>query len=432
MIRRRVDVAKNNASVGRTDDNMRNMANIGEQRRLRKKVFAFLLVPLVILAVSRSLHASSIKVINTNDGTLLPLPVSASSRSEVLKTIDSNTTNISCRKESVQHKVVLDHIEILPPATAKSFLDQRILCFIPIISTADNVKKASEIRHKTWGKHCDKLIFASNATDHELGLFKVEVTRDNYWHLWEKQRETMRHIWRTNGQDYDWFVKADLDTYIIMENLKSYLASDEIQSQIGQPLILGRRLARPEEKWHKGFDHNESLVEEFLRKSDNKFIYVDGGAGYVMNREYLKTFYQSMDEYFCLSGREERTFPEDVALGFCMGYQGYFPYNTRDEFKRERFHMFSPRAMYDLNVHDEAAWWVRFHDDVGGVKNGEDCCSTTSISFHRLKEPDALLNMQRQLYDCPKEIVVDKQEEDEHSRLLKSRMRRKQLALLNI
>lgn len=293
-----------------------------------------------------------------------------------------------------QHKVVLDRIEILP--NDSEALNTRVLCFIPIISTDHNARALDVMQ--TWGKRCDKLVFASNATDSDIGAVKVDIPTEDWAHLWQKQRETMRHIWQVYGEEYDWFLKADLDTYVIVENLKAYLASEEIQSKKDQPLILGRRVSRREEKWYQGFDHNKTLVDEFLKTSHNKFHYTMGGAGYVMNQKYMEKFYDSMDEHFCLSSEQEMTFPEDVGINFCMGNIGVYPYNTRDELGRERFHLRTPEALFNVDGTDESAWLYKVHRDVGGIKGGADCCSPASITFHHIKGQGALYDFERMIY----------------------------------
>lgn len=303
-------------------------------------------------------------------------------------------TKTKRKNQNRQHKVVLDRIEILP--NDSDALNAKVLCFIPIISTDHNARALDVMN--TWGKRCDKLVFASNATDSNIGAVKVDVSTEDWAHLWEKQRETMRHIWQVYGEEYDWFLKADLDTYVIVENLKAYLASEEIQSKKDEPLILGRRVSRREEKWYQGFDHNKTLVDEFLKTSHNKFHYTMGGAGYVMNHKYMEKFYDVMDKHFCLSSEKEMTFPEDVGINFCMGNIGVYPYNTRDELGRERFHLRSPEALFNVDGTDKSAWLYKVHRDVGGIKGGVDCCSPASITFHHVKGPGALYDFERMIY----------------------------------
>ena len=42
-------------------------------------------------------------------------------------------------------------------------------------------------------------------------------------YLWAKTRNTLQLIYENYIKDYDWFLKADDDTYILVENLKKFL-----------------------------------------------------------------------------------------------------------------------------------------------------------------------------------------------------------------
>lgn len=55
--------------------------------------------------------------------------------------------------------------------------------------------------------------------------------------LWEKTRQAIIYAYRNHADDYDYFVKADDDTYIIVENLR-YILSTRIPDE---PFFMGRR-----------------------------------------------------------------------------------------------------------------------------------------------------------------------------------------------
>ena len=101
------------------------------------------------------------------------------------------------KQRNHQHKVVLDRIEILH--NDPGALNTKVLCFIPIISTDHNAT-ALDVMH-TWGKRCDKLVFASNTTDSDIGAVKIDIPKEDWAHLWQKQRETVRHIWQVYGEE---------------------------------------------------------------------------------------------------------------------------------------------------------------------------------------------------------------------------------------
>ena len=48
---------------------------------------------------------------------------------------------------------------------------------------------------------------------------------DTYTNLSMKTFKAVRYVYKNFLDDFDWFLKADDDTYIIMENLKYFLSS---------------------------------------------------------------------------------------------------------------------------------------------------------------------------------------------------------------
>lgn len=95
---------------------------------------------------------------------------------------------------------------------------------------------------------------------------------DGYYRLWGK----VRSIWKYLGQSehlhhFDWFLKADDDTYIVVDNLRNFLLDRRrIADQEQQKAVwFGARLRHP--KVYGG--------------------YHSGGAGYVLNRQALLLFH---------------------------------------------------------------------------------------------------------------------------------------------
>lgn len=84
-----------------------------------------------------------------------------------------------------------------------SYQKIRILCFIG--TSAKNFRTRAIHVRETWAKHCDKLIFASNTSDERLGSISLNVS-DEYYHLWDKIKETLRYIHENYIDDYEWCV----------------------------------------------------------------------------------------------------------------------------------------------------------------------------------------------------------------------------------
>ena len=150
----------------------------------------------------------------------------------------------------------------------------RMLCWI--MTQPQNLKskvKNTHVCHKThnfycqarhvkatWGRRCNLLLFMSSEADDDLPSVKLNVGegRDN---LWGKTKLAFRHVYQHHFEDYDWFVKADDDTYMIIENLR-YLLKDQNSSH---PIYFGRKF------------------KPHVRQG-----WMSGGAGYVLSKEALR------------------------------------------------------------------------------------------------------------------------------------------------
>ena len=133
----------------------------------------------------------------------------------------------------------------------------------------------------------------------------------------------------------DWFVKADDDTYMIIENLKHML----------QPYNTSR-------SWYFG---SKIKPREGLHQA-----YMSGGAGYVLSKKAL--------EKFVTKGITDKTGKicqnngkgsEDVELGKCLENLGISPGDTRDAFGKGRFFPLVPEKHLNPGLMDAQSKWYR-------------------------------------------------------------------------
>jgi glycoprotein-N-acetylgalactosamine 3-beta-galactosyltransferase len=101
---------------------------------------------------------------------------------------------------------------------------------------------------------------------------------ENYSQLTDKMFGTYKYIYKKYS-NYDWYLKADDDTFIFMDNLKKFLRSKN--SSI--PINFGRN-------WN-------ILVESG---------YESGGAGYVLSREAMMRLGEALDKNNTLCSNSEK------------------------------------------------------------------------------------------------------------------------------
>jgi hypothetical protein len=168
--------------------------------------------------------------------------------------------------------------------------------------------RAVEYIRSTWGKRCDGYLAISNLTDHTLSTIHVEPMRanwtENYHEMWLKAQLMWKLVGSTMLDNYDYYVIGGDDLYVVVENLREYLARPEIRALGGpdgrEPVYLGRVL-------------NQNLYIRFNT----------GGAGYVMNAAAVAALYRHMDHPECMPAIS--TSMEDVMVGQCFRYAGVFP-----------------------------------------------------------------------------------------------------------
>jgi glycoprotein-N-acetylgalactosamine 3-beta-galactosyltransferase len=319
---------------------------------------------------------------------------------------------------SIPTKVLLDHIHVHP--LSGNTPSPTILCFIMTYTERHTTSVTDVIN--TWGKRCDKLILASDTTDPILGTIAMQAEA-TYHNLWNKLNETLHHVYYHYRDDYDWFLKVDDDSYVIVENLKAFLMSKAAASNNtsnNKPLIYGRQFGMPLSKLPRKIsdrDFAHRLVQRYSTNhtttTSTTLVFNSGGAGYVMNRPYLEQLIQALDTVVqpttnhndntvtmatstttaaateivaaaaaAAAPLQGKKCPEDLGQAITsLYYSGVVPGNSRDDQGRERFHFLNPSVAYHL-PYRESSWVYGVHKAVGGISKGLECCAPDTISFH--------------------------------------------------
>nr|AEE62362.1 unknown [Dendroctonus ponderosae] len=232
------------------------------------------------------------------------------------------------------------------------FSKVKVLCWI-MTSPSNHLQRAVHVK-ATWGKRCNKIIFMSSAEEPLLPTVVLPVT-ENRENLWGKAKEALKYLYRNYYHEYDWFFKADDDTYAVMENLRYLL----YYKNSSQPVYYGCKLKVP--------DHN--------------FNYMSGGAGYVLSKAALQKFViEALPDMLC---RQQNNGLEDVEIGKCLQAVGVNLGNSLDNEYRHRFTPVFVNEMLVPGVLNDVDWYMKMMYNPN--KFGLQCCSDNLITTHYVK-----------------------------------------------
>ncbi|CAG9800631.1 unnamed protein product [Chironomus riparius] len=234
------------------------------------------------------------------------------------------------------------------------YKEVRILCMV--FTHPDNRKTKVPYIINTWGKKCNKLILLSTKNDSSIPEI-IALNHDNgRKNLWKKTRLALEYVYKNHFNDADWFLRADDDNYIQMENLRYKLYQYHPQTS----LYIGSRFAI----------HKDDISEGYM-----------AGGGNVLSKKALKKFatFISRNETLCNAKQEAG----DVMVGRCIQNFAIFV-DARDSQNQKQIF---PAGVIEHMKHKEPDmkyWYFRYlYRNV--TQGGLDCCSDIFIGSHYVK-----------------------------------------------
>lgn len=203
----------------------------------------------------------------------------------------------------------------------------KILCWV--MTSPQNLEKKAKHVKATWAQRCNKVLFMSSEENQDfpaVGLKTKEGREQLYW----KTIKAFQYVHDHYLEDADWFMKADDDTYVILDNLRWLLSRYNPE----QPIYFGRRF------------------KPYVKQG-----YMSGGAGYVLSKEALRRFVDAFKTEKCTHSSSI----EDLALGRCMEIINVEAGDSRDTTGKETFHPFVPEHHLIKGYLPKTFWYWNYN-----------------------------------------------------------------------
>jgi glycoprotein-N-acetylgalactosamine 3-beta-galactosyltransferase len=223
--------------------------------------------------------------------------------------------------------------------------------FCIILTTKHNLNTKAKAVHECWAKYCDDVKFLSNFPDEfnikETNSPNSELTyknlsllqppgmkKDVYSQLPDKIFLSYKYIYQKYN-NYDWYLKADDDTWIFMNNLRKFLSL----KNSSRPVTYGY---------------------DYKIKVENG--YHSGGAGYILSNEAMKRLGKKLNEDYSFC---QQTDSEDVDVARCLRKMNVLPEKSIDDFGRERFHPLNLMLHYKGKIPE---WLYNYSTNINSIK----------------------------------------------------------------
>ncbi|KAH8294511.1 hypothetical protein KR044_013468, partial [Drosophila immigrans] len=234
----------------------------------------------------------------------------------------------------------------------------RVLCWV--LTTPKYHKSRAVHVLRTWGRRCNKIYFMTSEPDDELETI-ILTKPDKYQVLWGKTKEAFTYIYEHKRHEADWFMKADDDTYVFVENLRHMLYPYS-----------------PDEPIYFGYNY------KLFNTPEKNATYMSGGSGYVLSREALRLFVHGLNDSSKCRPQDDSA--EDVEAGACLFHVGVAGGDSRDSKLLNRFYPLMPYTA--LMSHYSAMDFWLFKYSYYNPRSCVDCLSEYPVAFHYVPPED--------------------------------------------
>ena len=257
---------------------------------------------------------------------------------------------------------------------------------------------------ETWGKRCDGFMAASTYTDQATGHVNIQHTSSKegqtgtYTSIWQRVRSMLAYMYTNYLDDYDFFHICGDDVFIVVENLKLFLESEQIVQAGGgpgypKPIYIGE-VVKASRKYEKLYPKD--------------FHYAGGGPGYTLSRSALKAIGEHILPS-CKADSDESY--EDLLLSLCLWEELDMRVVHARDVNSSAFLYHGVDIEFLMNWKQSLKWgssrintfWrprMGWEKKLFGhkINEGIDQLSKNSASFHLMKTPAKLRRFEKIVY----------------------------------
>jgi glycoprotein-N-acetylgalactosamine 3-beta-galactosyltransferase len=224
--------------------------------------------------------------------------------------------------------------------------DSQGYLFCIILTRNDSLNSKARLIYDTWAKHCDNYKFIStfikgNLSDPSNGveakingmnlLQPPNYFDDNYEKLTDKVYSTFKYLFENKKYNrYEWYLKADDDTYIFIDNLRRFLSDKDSYKSVTY-----------------GYDINKDVPGG----------YHSGGAGYLLSKRSFNLLGNALSKRYSFCPNSGI---EDIDIGYCLRKLNVYPEKSTDFLGRERFHLFNISTHYYGHYEFLFEWVIKY------------------------------------------------------------------------
>uniref|UniRef100_A0AC35U404 N-acetylgalactosaminide beta-1,3-galactosyltransferase n=1 Tax=Rhabditophanes sp. KR3021 TaxID=114890 RepID=A0AC35U404_9BILA len=208
-------------------------------------------------------------------------------------------------------------------------------------------------------KRCNNYLVASSKEDKSIRAIKA-YKQDSYKYVWAKTKTAFMHIYKKYGTTYDWIIKCDDDSYVVLENLRMFLLNKD-----------------PNTQHYYGF-----RLQFYEPHTNGNFDYIQGGSCFVISKATLKTLVTRglSNPKVCKKGSEGH---DDREIGECLRKLQVKPVDVRDMHDQIMFVPSSSDEFATTDYNMNQAIFKAFNKVI--IRDGKEGLSEYPIAFHYIE-----------------------------------------------